>query len=80
LSTADVDHAFHDLEDAELIGASIDQVADEDGLALGMLVRAGRIVQAVVEAAQQFFQRCGAAMDVADDVVTAAATLSLRTR
>jgi hypothetical protein len=70
VSTAAVDHAFDDLQDAQLIGASIDQVPDEDRLAFGMLVDTGQIVAAIVETAQQFFERGGAAMNVADDVVT----------
>ena len=67
-----VPHQVQSLPDAR---SPVDDVADEDGLALGVLVHA--VAFAIAHLLQQPDQGVGAAVDVADDVVTAVCGLAV---
>src|SRR5882757_8660758 len=64
-----VDHAFHDVEDAELLMATVDEVAYVDGLPLRMPVGTGPVILLIAQSSEQIRQMRRAAVNIADDVV-----------
>ena len=70
LGTSAVHHGPDDLENPQLPRSSVDEIADEHHTPLRVLVRAGTCVGRITELAEEPLQLRGAAVDVADDVVT----------
>ena len=62
-----VDHGPDDLQRLPYLGAAVDEVAKEDGLAFGMPVDA--VVLGIAEFGQELLQGVSVAVDVADEVV-----------
>lgn len=68
LGAAGVHHAFDGFEDPQLLTAAVDQVTDEDRLAVRMAQGAAPMF--VSEFREQSLQSGSAAVNVTDDVVT----------
>ena len=65
---AGVDHRLDDLQHPQLIGPPVDQIADEHRRPLRVPV--GPVVRGVVHLRQQRLEVVGAAVDIADHVIT----------
>ena len=72
LGAAGVDHGTDDLERLDLLGSTIDEIANKDRLALltGSCVPLGATTLLVPEFSKQSFELVGAAVDVSNDVKT----------